>query len=242
MSLSPLDLLPPQEEARLFTLNEYDIFHSLHEPVFDEVVLLATVVFKLPISLIGLVGAEQVRYQAEQGLSGFTGQARQEAICALAIRRNQAVVFTDLTRPAQQAQLTAAAYSHAQQKHLRFYAGAPLRMPNQQPIGTLCVIDRRPRAFTEAAVFVLEQLAHLVERIIVVRHLCLASSWLGGDSWKAVQAYVVLKVQELAALARQANQAAGCDNATLAPTMLRQVLSQLNVIGSVLAEPLPGFA
>jgi diguanylate cyclase (GGDEF)-like protein len=48
--------------------------------------------------------------------------------------------------------------------HIRFYAGCPLRAVNGRKLGTLCIIDRRPRTLSEEDQEVLEDLAAMVER------------------------------------------------------------------------------
>ena len=238
MYLSALDLLTVDEDARLQTLTEYDILHSLREPVFDEFVALATCLFRLPISLIALVGAEDVSYKAVLGLPGLTRQARQEAICAHVVRQNRAVVFTDLTQAEQHHQLTAAAHASAHRQHLRFYAGIPLCTPDQRAIGTFCIIGRQPRAFGLPELRVLEIMAHLIERLIIVRHACLASNWLGGAPWQLVQGYVKESLQKLAG---QTHDPAHASPEAVSSEVLQAAVRQLNELGAVLAEPLPGF-
>lgn len=106
--MTPDSLLPADEPARLGSLHHYVIRSSLHEAVFEELVRLTAQVFSLPISLITLVEADEAVYIANQGLPGQERQPRAEAICALAVRQNTAVVFADLAEAQQQAQLTAA--------------------------------------------------------------------------------------------------------------------------------------
>lgn len=241
MFLSPLELLSADEEARLFTLTEYDILHSLREAAFDEFVQLAACIFQTPISLIGLVDADLVRYKATHGLPQLVSQPRQEAICALLVRQNRAVVFTDLTQASQYQQLTESAYANAKAQQFLFYAGVPLRPANRHAVGTLCIIDRRPRQFNLPEMHVLEQLAKLVERLLIVRHTCLVSQWLGEESWQNVQAYVSARLRALNATACRANRA---HPATLAvePALLWTIINELNALDAVLSEPLPGLA
>ncbi len=47
--------------------------------------------------------------------------------------------------------------------HIRFYAGYPLPGPRGWNIGTLCVIDQKPRAFPPAEQQVLRTLAAIVQ-------------------------------------------------------------------------------
>ena len=199
MALTPSFLLPVNETKRLQTLEAYDILHSLQEPLFTEVVELAATLFNVPISLIALVGADEVEYKAVHGLPGLRSQPRVEAICALAVKEEQVVVFTDL---AHSHALTLEADRAAQAKGLRFYAGAPLCVPGGCCIGTLCIIDRQPRPFSAAEQLALEQHAQLVAWLITVRQHCLASQTEGQEHWGAVRTELAWEVQALIALVR----------------------------------------
>lgn len=201
MTLTPVALLPPDDAERLRTLRYYDILHTLHESVFDEFVALTARIFSLPISLIALVDEDEVYYHANYGVPGLTQQPRVEALCSMVVRDNKAVVLTDLAHN-EALDLTAAADAAIRAKGLRFYAGAPLRMPDQRSIGTLCVVDRAPRAFSADEQQVLGQLAQLVGQTIAVRHYCLTSAGLGEPRWLAVRNQVVEELAALGALVR----------------------------------------
>ncbi|MGI4885131.1 MAG: GAF domain-containing protein [Janthinobacterium lividum] len=201
MAPTSASLLPPDDAERLRTLQHYDILHTLHEAVFDEFVALTARVFSLPISLIALVDEDEVYYHASHGLPGLAQQPRAEALCSMVVRDNKAVVLADLTQD-DALRLTAAADAAARAKGLRFYAGAPLRMPDQRNIGTLCVVDRAPRTFSADEQQVLDQLAQLVGQTIAVRHYCLTSAGLGEPRWRAVRSQVVEELAALGALVR----------------------------------------
>lgn len=197
MASLPHALWPPQEDNRLAVLRAYDILHSLQEPLFTKLVELTAKLFDVPISLIALVDAEEVEYKATYGLPDLRAQSRVEAICALPVKYEQAVIFTDL---ALDNSLTMEAATAAHAKGLRFYAGAPLRLRSQACIGTLCLIDRQPRAFSAPEQQVLEHFAHVVARLIAVRHHCLAKHSAGPDSWTIVSSKLKVELQALVAL------------------------------------------
>jgi hypothetical protein len=226
MTPTPPSLLPPAEAERLHTLRSYDILHSLREPLFDEVVGLTAQIFNLPISLIALVDADEVQYKASHGLPGLHQQPRSEALCALAVKQNKTVVFTDLSQT-RQSYITAAADESLRAKGLRFYAGAPIRMPNQRCIGTLCVIDRQPRTFSITEQQVLGQLAHVVGRLIAVRHQCLASPGKGPERWVAVRAELTEEVRVLVALVRYLIKRSGA-HVPVEPLVLASVARRLD--------------
>jgi len=199
MASSPL--IPPDEAARLRTLQQYDVLHSLNEAVFDEFVALAARIFSLPISLIAVVDEEQVHYAANFGMPGNDVQSREEALCSTAILHDKAVVYKDLSTE-QEALITAQAMQAAEQNQLRFYAAAPLRMPDQRSVGTLCIIDRQPRVFTMQEQHVLEELAALVSEAVVTRHCCRNLPAGGEARWQSICAQLQEELQGLTALVR----------------------------------------
>jgi hypothetical protein len=237
MMLTPLSLLPPQEGKRLETLRVYDILHSLREPLFTEVVELAATLFNVPISLIALVDADEVEYIATHGLPGLRSQPRAEAVCSMAVRQQQAIVFPDLTLAQS---LTAEAASAATSKGLRFYAGAPLCMPNRQCIGTFCLIDRQPRPFNATEQRVLEQFAHLAGRLIAVRQYCLASQTKGLDYWCLMRTELAEEVRTLLALVQHLLHYSGT-HVPVPSEVLESVDSRLNELCWQLADYYPGI-
>jgi transcriptional regulator with GAF, ATPase, and Fis domain len=195
MMFTPSALLPPNEGKRLAALQTYHILHSLREPLFTELVELAATLFNVPISLIALVGADEVEYIATHGLPGLRSQPRVEAICSMPVKQQQAVVFLDLA--ADTDSLTAEARAAALAKGLRFYAGVPLCMPDRQCIGTLCLIDQQPRTFSAPEQQVLEQLARLAGQLIAVRHYCITSPAKGVEYWCLMRSELAEEVRAL---------------------------------------------
>lgn len=199
-TISPY-LLPPNEAERLRSLHSYDVLPSLNEPVFDEFVALTARIFSLPISLIALVDEDEVHYPANYGMPGHHRQPREEALCATAIMEGRAVVYRDLLTE-ESPVITPRAAAAAQANNLQFYAAAPLRMPNQCNIGTLCVIDRHPRVFSDDEQHLLEELANVVSQALVVRHNYLSDPDDSGWGWKCLREQLQEEVQALTALVR----------------------------------------
>lgn len=232
MTITPASLLPADELERLETLRQYDILHSLQEAVFNEFVELTARIFHLPISLIALVDGDEVEYKANEGLPGLRSQPRTEALCALAVRERKTVVLADVaTEPA----LTPAATIAAEAKNLRFYAGAPLAMPDQRHIGTLCVIDRRPRTFSPDEQQVLEYIASLVACTVAVRHCCRIGVGQGERHWQLVQRHLVDEIRELVALVRYLSARFGAQ-VPVSAAVLEPVRRRLHDLGRVLQE------
>ena len=238
MTRTPSLLLPPDEAERLHTLRAYDILHSLQEPLFDELVELAAHIFHVPISLLALVDADEVEYKAIQGMPGLCARPRAESLCALAVRQGKTVIITDLSCSDEE-YLLAPAKAAARVAGVQFYAGAPLRMPNQRCIGTLCVIDYQPRTFNLSEQQVLEQLAYLVGRLLAVRQYCLAGKAPGEERWPAVRAELAAEVRALIALVRYLTTRAG-QQVPVLPIILKSVVRHLDDLRWSLIDYFPG--
>jgi len=201
MSITPASLLPDDESERLRNLRAHDVLPTLIEPIFEEFVALTAQVFSLPISLIAVVEEEEVYYPANHGMPGNDRQPRVEALCSTAIQQARAVVYHDLLLETNAA-IPAAAACAARNNKLRFYAGSLLRLPNQFPLGTLCIIDRQPRTFSAPEQQVLDQLAALVSQAIAVRHSCLQQPQPSMAHWEQLRTQLQEELRELTALLR----------------------------------------
>ena len=201
LATTPHAAFSGDEADRLRSLRAYEVLPALTEPVFDEFVALTARIFSLPISLISVVEEQDVYYPANTGMPGHSQQPRLEALCSTAIAQARAVVYHDLaleTYP----QIPQEALEAAEGNDLRFYAGALLRLPDDRPLGTLCIIDRQPRQFTDDEQRILELLAALVSRTIAVRHLCRLQADPGEAEWARLSAELQEEVQSLNALVR----------------------------------------
>ena len=193
--------MPADESERLRSLRAYDVLPTLIEPLFDEFVSLTAQVFSLPISLISVVEENEVLYPANHGMPGHDRQPRVETLCATAVQNAHAVVYHDLAVETS-ATLPPEALHAAEANELRFYAGALLRLPDERPLGTLCVIDRQPRTFSAAEQQALDYLAALVSQAIAVRFTCLARTAAGANQWEQLRAHLHGELRELTALVR----------------------------------------
>jgi GAF domain-containing protein len=92
------------------------------------------------------------------GLDGVSETGRDVAFCAYAIHADAVFVIPDAMADVRFADNPLVVGA----PHIRAYAGAPLRTSDGFRLGTLCAIDRRPRAFTEEQLAMLSDLAHVV--------------------------------------------------------------------------------
>jgi phosphoribosyl 1,2-cyclic phosphodiesterase len=150
---------PPDETARLETLRALGILDTAPDPRFDRITQLAAEAFQVPIALVSLVDEDRQWFKACVGLS-VSETSREVAFCAHAILERDLLVVPDAhadPRFADNPLVTGA-------PHVRFYAGVPLRVGEASPIGTLCLIDTRPRVLEARQLELLRSLGAMVER------------------------------------------------------------------------------
>lgn len=147
----------PNEHQRLDALEATDLFSSPAEERFDRITRLASRLLDAPIALVTLVGETRQWIKSAQGLTGVDVD-REVSFCAHAIA-SDGLVVEDATRDPRFAGnpfVTGDA-------HIRSYAGTVIRAPGGEPLGTLCIVDRKPRTFTADQLAVLADLAAIAE-------------------------------------------------------------------------------
>jgi len=136
----------PQDEARRSAaLQNYQILNSEREALFDDFTRLAAAFCETPISVLVFVDRDRLWFKSVHGLAG-NETARDASFCGEAIRHDSVFEVEDATadpRFAEHSFVTGTLGA-------RFYAGAALCTSEGVAVGTLCVIDRKPRKLTEA--------------------------------------------------------------------------------------------
>lgn len=129
------------ESERLRQLRLYRVLDTAQERAFDDFTALAASICATPISLVSLVDQERQWFKSRVGLAA-TETPRAVAFCAHAIQRPEDLfVVEDARRDSRFASNPLVTGDLG----IRFYAGAPLQVEGGAALGTLCVIDRRPR-------------------------------------------------------------------------------------------------
>jgi PAS domain S-box-containing protein len=150
--------LPVNESERLFALYEHALLDTPAEERFDRITRLAQQMFGVEIALVSLVDAERQWFKSRQGLDACeTG--RDISFCGHAILGKDIFHIPNASldpRFADNPLVTGA-------PNIRFYAGAPLKTSDGQSIGTLCIIDSKPRQLSPQELATLRDLADVVE-------------------------------------------------------------------------------
>jgi PAS domain S-box-containing protein/diguanylate cyclase (GGDEF)-like protein len=162
--------LPLDEDARLRALRQLDILDTDPEEAFDRIARLAAFAFDVPIVLISLVDEERQWFKSHHGLAACE-TPRSVSFCAHAVLGKCMLVVEDALddeRFLDNPLVTGA-------PNIRFYAGSPLRLGDGQVVGTLCLIDAKPREFDDAQGAMLAEFAQLVERELELRRQLMRS-------------------------------------------------------------------
>ncbi|MFC5462288.1 ATP-binding protein [Massilia niabensis] len=157
---------PSTEQARLAVLDSYGILDTPPERAFDDLTRLASQLLDAPIAAVNLLADDRQWFKSEIGL-GVRDMPLDDSICKFALlQQGQMVVPDTLLDPrfAGNPLVTGA-------PGLRFYAGELLMTADGIPLGTLCVLDLKPRpqGLSAQQRFVLETLARQVMSLIELR-------------------------------------------------------------------------
>lgn len=151
--------IPEFEEARLETLRSLGILDSAPEERFDRFARMAKRLFDVPIALVSIVDENRQWFKSCFGLD-VRETSRDISFCGHAILGKEVFVVPDTLNDEHFADNPLV----LSDPHIRFYAGCPLRAPNGLALGTLCIIDQRPRHFDKEDMLALADLASMVER------------------------------------------------------------------------------
>ncbi len=132
------------EASRLQTLEIYKILDTSAEQAFDDLTRLAAIICEVPIALISLVDDKRQWFKSNYGLD-VKETAKEVSFCAHAIQQTDLFEVQDTTLDGRFSENPIVTGDPS----IRFYAGAPLVVANGHALGTLCVLDRKPKELTK---------------------------------------------------------------------------------------------
>jgi diguanylate cyclase (GGDEF)-like protein len=159
--------VPTNEAERLEALRRYQILDTSPEQAYDDLTQLAARLCETPIAWINFIDAERQWSKSRHG-RGLRETHRDHSFCAHAILQDVPLLCVpDLTSDPRFSDNPMVIGP----PHVRFYAGAVLRTPDGYPLGTLAVLDLKPRWLTPEQAQALPSLARLVMGQMELRQL-----------------------------------------------------------------------
>ncbi|EPF7598940.1 GGDEF domain-containing protein [Vibrio vulnificus] len=156
---------PDNEPQRIADLHSLHILDTAAEERFDRVTRIARRLFDVPIALVSLVDEDRQWFKSCFGLNA-SETPRDISFCGHAILGTDALIVEDASLDARFADNPLV----TGEPHIRFYAGVPLTFEHSSCLGTLCIIDSKPRTLNEDERLDLIDLAKMAERELAATH------------------------------------------------------------------------
>jgi len=150
--------LPKNEQERIDALHSLQVLDTPTEEKFDRITNLAQILFDVPIALISLVDSNRQWFKSCAGLNARE-TPRGVSFCSHAILDDSTMVISDALEDPRFADNPLVTGP----PHIRFYAGKPIKGPDNHKIGTFCIIDSKPRSLSKADRKMLNDLAAWAE-------------------------------------------------------------------------------
>jgi GGDEF domain-containing protein len=151
------------EHRRLRSLTTLSLLDSPSEQRFDALIRLANGLFDMPMSAFALVDTERLWFKSRTG-SMPPAVLRASSFCNYTIERNCSSVINDTLAEKEFARNPLVVNA----PHIRFYAGSPVHAADDSVIGTMILLDTRPRDFSDMELEALQKLAVMVEKELYV--------------------------------------------------------------------------
>ncbi|KQS09984.1 hypothetical protein ASG04_05190 [Curtobacterium sp. Leaf183] len=135
------------------------ILGSGPEERFDRITRMTQQAFGVPLSFLNLVHHDVVTAQSTQGWEQGGSAPSDQVFCSVTVMHDGPVTVRDATLDPRFKDMAA-----VREQGIRFYAGAPLSMPDGTQVGTLCIMDAEPRDLSAEELELLTDLARWAER------------------------------------------------------------------------------
>lgn len=213
------------EARRLAAVRRYDILDTPPDGAFDRITALAARRFGVPIAIVSIVDEDRIWFKSRHGLP-VEQIGRDPGLCASAILGDEPYLLNDakadprsLANP-----LVAGEFG------LRFYAAVPLRTHDGHNLGTLCVIDKEPRAVTDEQIDDLKDLASVVMDQLEMRLAARSAVGRADLMAKEIDHRVMNSLQFVAGLLSMQSRTS---SVTEAAGQLQQAANRVAAVGQV---------
>ena len=149
--------IPPNDEDRVAQLEALQILDTLPENVFDRMTTKIARTFEVPIAMINFIDRDRQWIKSANHLPPELAETRtnprEQSICGHVVANDESLTVEDTARDRRFANNPLLI-----ERGLRFYAGVPLRI-NGFAVGSLCLLDTKPRRLSEREQRLLEIMA-----------------------------------------------------------------------------------
>jgi|AntRauTorckE5430_2_1112549.scaffolds.fasta_scaffold00639_6 signal transduction histidine kinase len=157
--------IPDNEVERLKNLQSHQLLDDLPDEDYDLITKLASDICGTSISFVTLIDSKKQVFKSSQGLD-LKETSRDISFCAHAINTpKRSLIVNDVTldeRFKENPLVT-------EDPKIAFYAGIPLMSKEGYALGTLCILDHKPKVLSTSQLKALKSLAKLVERLFESR-------------------------------------------------------------------------
>lgn len=157
--------IPSNETERLKELHSLKLIEGLPDEDYDLITKLASDICETPISLITLIDSKTQLFKSKQGLE-IDKTPRDYAFCAHAINTPDKMLIVNDAKEDERFKDNPFV---TEDPHIAFYAGMPISTKEGTALGTLCVLDSKPKVLSASQIKALKSLAKLVERLFESR-------------------------------------------------------------------------
>lgn len=165
---------PVDETERLAELRSLTTLDRVAEERFDRITRLAQRLFGVSTALVSLVDQDSQWFKSRIGFEpGET--SRDISFCAHAILSDEIMMVPDAAEDTRFADNPLVVDSPG----VRFYAGCPIIGPGGAKLGTLCILDQRPRELSAEELNLLRDLAGMVEHEIATNKMAVTDPLTG---------------------------------------------------------------
>ena len=152
------------EDKRLESIKKLKILDTIPEEIYDDIVKRVKEKFDVPIALLSIVDRDRQWFKSCIGVDD-TETPRSASFCSRAIQEDKPLVIPNATLDPRfmDNELVTSEFG------LRFYAGVPIKTPDNYMLGTICILDKKPREFLKNDEEELINFAKLIELELVER-------------------------------------------------------------------------
>ncbi|MEU0674750.1 GAF domain-containing SpoIIE family protein phosphatase [Streptomyces sp. NPDC006172] len=147
-----------EEADRLAAVRRYDILDTPPDGAYDRVAAMAARLFKVPVATVTIVDEDRIWFKAAHGLEGVGEISREPGLCGSAVLADDTLVIPDAL--ADPVACTNGLVTGPM--GVRFYAAAPIVTHDGHRLGTVNILDVKPRSITEEDSRTLADLAAIV--------------------------------------------------------------------------------